>query len=82
LLDIFGFENFAFNSFEQFCINYTNEKLQQLYISYIFKSEEQEFVYEGLQDQLCKLSYSDNQGVIDIMDKPPLSVFDMLDEST
>ena len=47
LLDIFGFEAFKQNYFEQFCINFANEKLQQLYISYIFKSEITEFVDEG-----------------------------------
>ncbi len=43
LLDIFGFENLQVNKFEQFCINFANEKLQQLYIEYIFKAEEKEF---------------------------------------
>lgn len=48
LLDIFGFEDFLINSIEQFCINYTNEKLQNLYISYVFKAEKVIFESEGL----------------------------------
>ena len=82
LLDIFGFENFKINSLEQFCINFTNEKLQQLYIQYIFKSEEKEFLQEGLGSHLNQLNYMDNQGVIDLFDKYPMGIFDLLDEST
>ena len=81
LLDIFGFECFKVNSFEQLCINYTNEKLQQLYISYVFKSEENEFIIEGLKDFLCELNFVDNQGIIDLMDQYPMGVFNLLDES-
>lgn len=81
LLDIFGFENFAINSFEQLCINFTNEKLQQLYIAYVFKSEEAEFIEQGLKDQLYMLSYEDNQPIIDLIDKYPLGIFDLLEES-
>jgi len=81
LLDIFGFEVFEFNSLEQFCINYTNEKLQQLYINYIFKAEEREFRNEDLADYLSELSFKDNQIVIDLMDKAPTGVFSLLDES-
>jgi len=47
LLDIFGFENFIKNSIEQFCINFTNEKLQFLYISYVFENERTIFENEG-----------------------------------
>ena len=81
LLDIFGFECFKVNSFEQLCINYTNEKLQQLYISYVFKSEENEFIKEGLKDFLCELNFIDNQVIIDLMDQYPMGVFNLLDES-
>lgn len=81
LLDIFGFENFLTNSFEQLCINFTNEKLQQLYIAYVFKSEEAEFIEQGLKDQLYRLSYEDNQPIIDLIDKYPLGIFDLLEES-
>ena len=81
LLDIFGFEIFKFNSLEQLCINYTNEKLQQLYISYVFKNEEKVFIQEGLQDFLCELNFEDNQPVIDLLDAPPMGIFQMVDES-
>lgn len=82
LLDIFGFENFASNSFEQLCINFTNEKLQQLYVSYVFKSEEKELVEQGLQNSLKQLSFQDNQAVIDLLDKYPSGIYDLLDESS
>lgn len=81
LLDIFGFECFKVNSFEQLCINYTNEKLQQLYITYVFKSEENEFIKEGLKDFLCELKFVDNQTIIDLMDQYPMGIFNLLDES-
>lgn len=81
LLDIFGFECFKFNSFEQLCINYTNEKLQQLYISYVFKAEKDEFIKEGLEKYICELKYQDNQPIIDLLEQAPLGIFNLLDES-
>ncbi|KAL4466910.1 hypothetical protein ABPG74_010507 [Tetrahymena malaccensis] len=82
LLDIFGFEVFQENSFEQFCINYTNEKLQQLYIQYVFKSEEQEFIIEGLQNYINQLGYKDNQNIIEVLDNHPIGIFQLIDESS
>lgn len=60
LLDIFGFEVFKVNSIEQLCINYCNEKLQNLYIFYVFKAEKDTFINEGLEDFLGELNYVDN----------------------
>lgn len=82
LLDIFGFEVFKKNSFEQFCINFANEKLQQLYISYVFKAEIEQFINEGLKDHLNELKFKDNQGLIDLFESSPLGLFNLLDESS
>ncbi|KAL4507958.1 hypothetical protein ABPG72_021331 [Tetrahymena utriculariae] len=82
LLDIFGFENFKVNSFEQLCINYTNEKLQQLYIVYVFKSEEAEFKAEGLNDYMNQIQFKDNQGIIDLISLPKKSIYDLLDDES
>ena len=49
LLDIYGFEIFTTNGFEQFCINYCNEKLQQLFIELTLKSEQEEYQKEGIE---------------------------------
>ena len=49
LLDIYGFEIFGTNGFEQFCINYCNEKLQQLFIELTLKSEQEEYLREGIE---------------------------------
>ncbi|KAL4487053.1 hypothetical protein ABPG72_001505 [Tetrahymena utriculariae] len=80
LLDIFGFENFEQNSFEQMCINYTNEYLQQLYIAYVFKNEEKIFIEDGLSKYLSNLSYQDNQAILDLFDTNN-GIFALLNES-
>ena len=54
LLDIFGFENFKSNNFEQLCINYVNEKLHKLYIAAIFEAEKVELIEEGLEEVIDK----------------------------
>jgi myosin heavy subunit len=59
LLDIFGFECFDENKYEQLLINYTNEKLQKLYLSAVFETEKIEFINEGLREICSKLEYTD-----------------------
>ena len=79
LLDIFGFECFKENSFEQFCINYANEKLQNLYVEDIFKEIENMFKREGLMDHYNQIEYKDNTIILDAMGKYPDGIFFQLD---
>lgn len=67
ILDIYGFEIFEKNSFEQLCINYVNEKLQQIFIQFIFKIEQEEYVREQIQWILIK--YFDNKVVCDFIEQ-------------
>lgn len=78
LLDIFGFETFDLNSFEQLCINYTNEALQQQFNKYVFKLEQQEYEKEGIMWKF--ISFPDNQDVLDLIDKKHVGVMALLDE--
>lgn len=78
VLDIYGFENFKSNSFEQFCINYANEVLQQQYNQHVFKLEQEEYISEGIDWTF--IEYSDNQPVIDIIESRPIGILNLLDE--
>jgi myosin heavy subunit len=75
LLDIFGFECFETNSLEQLCINYANEKLQQMYINDIFKETRRLFETEGLFEHFQAINYEDNQKIIDLIDGSPNGIF-------
>ena len=66
LLDIFGFESFVVNRFEQLCINYANEKLQQKFTLDIFRSVQQEYEFEGIE--LGEVTYSDNADVLKLIE--------------
>ncbi|TDH66938.1 hypothetical protein CCR75_001574 [Bremia lactucae] len=66
LLDIFGFESFDTNGFEQLCINYANEKLQQKFNSDVFKDVQQEYVDEGIP--LILVTFEDNQPILDLIE--------------
>ena len=81
ILDIFGFENFKINSFEQLNINYSNERLQQYFYKEIFKSEMEIYDKEGINYDKNKIKYTDNQNIIDLIDKPKESIFAFLKNS-
>ncbi|CAH0477408.1 unnamed protein product [Peronospora belbahrii] len=66
VLDIFGFEDFVHNGFEQFCINYANEKLQQKFTTDVFKTVEDEYIREGLQWD--HIQYQDNVGIVEVIE--------------
>ena len=78
VLDIFGFETFEVNNFEQLCINYTNEALQQQFNKFVFKLEQQEYEKEGIMWKF--ISFPDNQDVLDLIDKKHTGVMALLDE--
>ncbi|KAM7002579.1 LOW QUALITY PROTEIN: unconventional myosin-Va-like [Tautogolabrus adspersus] len=77
VLDIYGFETFDINSFEQFCINYANEKLQQQFNLHVFKLEQEEYMKEGIPWTL--IDFYDNQPCINLIEAK-LGVLDLLDE--
>ncbi|XP_056614043.1 unconventional myosin-IXb isoform X3 [Triplophysa dalaica] len=80
VLDIFGFEDFATNSFEQFCINYANEQLQYYFNQHIFKLEQEEYQTEGITWH--NIDYIDNVGCIHLISKKPTGLLYLLDEES
>ncbi|KAL5222227.1 hypothetical protein ABZP36_026940 [Zizania latifolia] len=79
VLDIYGFESFKTNSFEQLCINFTNEKLQQHFNQNVFKMEQEEYTRE--QINWSYIEFVDNQDVLDLIEKKPGGVIALLDEA-
>ncbi|XP_053223675.1 unconventional myosin-Ic isoform X3 [Podarcis raffonei] len=78
LLDIYGFEVFQHNSFEQFCINYCNEKLQQLFIELTLKSEQEEYEAEGIAWE--PVQYFNNKIICDLVEEKFKGIISVLDE--
>ena len=78
ILDIFGFEHFETNSFEQLCINYANEKLQQHFIVNVFEQEQELYRQEGLQWKAVK--YTDNRDCLELLQHKTNGLFALLDE--
>jgi len=83
ILDIFGFENFDVNSFEQLCINYANEKLQQVFVHHVFELEKQLYDSEGIAWKELGFTFTDNKAVIDLLERKSGTpgIFPFLDEA-
>ncbi|KAJ0039099.1 hypothetical protein Pint_24134 [Pistacia integerrima] len=79
VLDIYGFESFKINSFEQLCINLTNEKLQQHFNQHVFKMEQEEYTTEEIN--WSYVEFVDNQDVLDLIEKKPGGIIALLDEA-
>lgn len=77
ILDIYGFEVFDWNSFEQLCINFANEKLQQHFNSHMFTLEQQLYTEEGIT--WSHIVFQDNKEIIDCIEKKPLGLFCIID---
>ncbi|XP_046806985.1 myosin-VIIa isoform X1 [Lucilia cuprina] len=80
VLDIFGFENFTDNSFEQLCINYANENLQQFFVKHIFKMEQQEYQNENINWQ--HIEFQDNQEILDLIGMKSVNIMSLIDEES
>lgn len=80
ILDLFGFEDFAENSFEQLCVNYANESLQYYVNKIIFKSEQAEYAKEKIE--WTPIGFFDNHPVLHILSKKPVGIFHLLDDES
>ncbi|KAK0137915.1 Unconventional myosin-VIIa [Merluccius polli] len=80
LLDIFGFENFVKNSFEQLCINFANEQLQQFFVRHVFKLEQEEYTNENVA--WMHIEYNDNQHCLNVLASKPLNILALIDEES
>jgi myosin-1 len=80
VLDIYGFEIFDNNSFEQFCINYCNEKLQQLFIELVLKQEQEEYNREGIEWQ--NIDFFNNQIICDLVEAPHKGILSIMDDAS
>ena len=80
VLDIFGFENFETNSFEQFCINFANENLQQFFVQHIFKLEQEKYNLEAINWR--HIEFVDNQEALDLIAIRPLNLMALIDEES
>ncbi|XP_056844387.1 myosin-10-like [Raphanus sativus] len=79
VLDIYGFESFKTNSFEQFCINLTNEKLQQHFNQHVFKMEQEEYTKEEID--WSYIEFIDNKDVLELIEKKPGGIIALIDEA-
>ncbi|ETO31547.1 hypothetical protein RFI_05577 [Reticulomyxa filosa] len=79
ILDVFGFENFYINSLEQFCINFTNEKLQQFFNFHIIRSEQEEYIKESVF--WTPLHIPDNTAYIEMVEDAAKGFFVLLDSA-
>lgn len=80
LLDIFGFENFPRNSFEQLCINIANEQIQYYFNQHVFAWEMQEYMNEGIEGSIT--AFIDNRPVLDMFLAKPMGLLALLDEES
>ncbi|CAH2297449.1 myosin-IIIb-like [Pelobates cultripes] len=80
ILDIFGFENFSVNRFEQLCINLANEQLQHFFNHHIFQMEQQHYQEEGIDQE--NVTFNNNQSILELFLARPWGVLSLLDEQS
>ncbi|TRZ17116.1 hypothetical protein HGM15179_010015 [Zosterops borbonicus] len=80
ILDIYGFEDLNFNSFEQLCINYANEYMQFFFNRIVFQEEQEEYLREQIEWK--EIPFSDNQPCIDLISQKPYGILRILDDQS